>query len=129
MNIHIFVFCPMRSVVLKFISKEINRAEHKYMNIHPPPIPNYHYSFAPYQGALAVKGSRGRIALQHSKTRSVFTNADLSHPWSTIQFVSVVLFIEVNTRAEQKAIAVVLYSMPGLYMIACHHMIACSYSS
>ncbi len=26
----------LKSVVFKFISKEISRAEHKYMNIHPP---------------------------------------------------------------------------------------------
>ncbi len=29
----------LKSVVFKIISKEISRAEHKYMNIHPPPPP------------------------------------------------------------------------------------------
>ena len=29
----------LRSVVFKFISKEISLAEHEYMNIHPPPPP------------------------------------------------------------------------------------------
>ena len=28
----------LKSVVFKLISKEINRAEHPYMNIHPPPL-------------------------------------------------------------------------------------------
>ena len=27
----------LKSVVFKLISKEISRAEHEYMNIHPPP--------------------------------------------------------------------------------------------
>ena len=27
----------LKSVVFKFISKEISRTEHEYMNIHPPP--------------------------------------------------------------------------------------------
>ena len=30
----------LKSVVFKFISKEISRAELEYMNIHPPPPPN-----------------------------------------------------------------------------------------
>ena len=29
----------LKSVVFKFISKEISQAEHKYMNIQPPPPP------------------------------------------------------------------------------------------
>ncbi len=29
----------LKSVVFKLISKEISRAEHEYMNIHPPPPP------------------------------------------------------------------------------------------
>ncbi len=29
----------LKSVVFKIISKEISRAEHEYMNIHPPPPP------------------------------------------------------------------------------------------
>ena len=29
----------LKSVVFKLISKEINPAEHPYMNIHPPPPP------------------------------------------------------------------------------------------
>ena len=29
----------LKSVVFKLISKEIRRAEHEYMNIHPPPPP------------------------------------------------------------------------------------------
>ncbi len=29
----------LKSVVFKFILKEISRAEHDYMNIHPPPPP------------------------------------------------------------------------------------------
>ena len=40
-NIHIFLFCPTNffwnQLSLRLISKEIRRAEHKYMNIHPPP--------------------------------------------------------------------------------------------
>ena len=28
----------LKSDVFKLISKEISRAEHEYMNIHPPPI-------------------------------------------------------------------------------------------
>ncbi len=32
--------CLLKSVVFKLISKEISRAEHEYMNIHPlPPHP------------------------------------------------------------------------------------------
>ncbi len=30
---------PDKSVVFKLISKEISRADHEYMNIHPPPPP------------------------------------------------------------------------------------------
>ncbi len=30
----------LKSVVFKFISKAISRAEHEYMNIPPPPPPN-----------------------------------------------------------------------------------------
>ncbi len=29
----------LKSVVFKFVSKEISRAEHEYMHIHPPPPP------------------------------------------------------------------------------------------
>ena len=29
----------LKSVVFKLISKEISRAEHEYMNLHPPPPP------------------------------------------------------------------------------------------
>ena len=29
----------LKSVVFKLISKEISRADHEYMNIHPPPPP------------------------------------------------------------------------------------------
>ena len=40
-NIHIFLFCPTNvfsnQLSLRLISKEIRRAEHEYMNIHPPP--------------------------------------------------------------------------------------------
>ncbi len=39
----IFIYsCSARriSFEIKFISKEIRRAEHEYMNIHPPPPPN-----------------------------------------------------------------------------------------
>ena len=39
-NIHIFLFCPTNffwnQLSLRLISKEIRRAEHEYMNIHPP---------------------------------------------------------------------------------------------
>ncbi len=30
----------LKSIVFKFISKEISQAEHEYMNIHPPPPQN-----------------------------------------------------------------------------------------
>ncbi len=30
----------LKSVVFRLILKEISRAEHEYMNIHPPPPPN-----------------------------------------------------------------------------------------
>ena len=36
----------LKSVVFKFVSKDIRRVEQEYMNIHPPPPPNYS-SFAP----------------------------------------------------------------------------------
>ena len=38
--IHIFVLCPTEVNLIfevNLISKEIRRAEHEYMNIHPPP--------------------------------------------------------------------------------------------
>ena len=41
-NIHIFLFCPTNffwnQLPLRLISKEIRRAEHEYMNIHPPQL-------------------------------------------------------------------------------------------
>ena len=44
MNVHSYIRALpdeflLKSVVLKFISKEISRAEHEYMNIHAPPPP------------------------------------------------------------------------------------------
>ncbi len=37
----------LKSVVFKFISKEISRAEHEYINIHPPPPPPIHALVTP----------------------------------------------------------------------------------
>ncbi len=43
-NIHIFVFTDLKK---QSISKEVNNAEHEYMNIAPPPPPpNYRSSYA-----------------------------------------------------------------------------------
>ena len=48
----------LKSVVFKFFSKEVSRAEHEYMNIHTPlPAPNKRSSYAPANtnGAIQYK--------------------------------------------------------------------------
>ena len=44
---HIFVFCPSISFeiscFLRLISKEISQAEYEYMNMHPPPLPQFEH--------------------------------------------------------------------------------------
>jgi hypothetical protein len=50
----------LKSVVCKFVSKEISRAEHKYMNIHSPPPISYNYHDCWNHGSNFTCSSMGR---------------------------------------------------------------------
>ena len=62
----------LKSVVFKLISKEISRAEHEYMNIHPPPPPPINAL------ATALKGEclsiQKKIAWKVLKVDNMFTD-------------------------------------------------------
>ena len=60
---------PIKLINLKLIWKETRRAEHEYMNVPPPPLPN-----------LRSSGGPAHVVFTRTTTREQFSNTNTGKP-------------------------------------------------